>query len=64
MVPLILMSYLVRRPNTLLIRILLLPVVLLTAIRSCYGYMWTDPRFNVYNWGEGTFLIDALERFD
>lgn len=62
LIPLLLMSYLVRRPNTHVMRILLLPVVLVTAVRSCYGYMWTDPRLNVYNWGEGLFCLLCIAK--
>ena len=54
-IPLIFMAYLARRPNTHIIRLLLLPTLLTTSLRSCFGYMWTDPKMNVYNWGEGTY---------
>jgi Membrane bound O-acyl transferase family len=49
------MSYLVRRPDTHLIRLLLLPTLITTALHSSYGYVWLDPRHNVYNWGASLF---------
>jgi Membrane bound O-acyl transferase family len=49
------MSYLVRRPDTYLIRLLLLPTLITTALHSSYGYVWIDPRYNVFNWGAALF---------
>jgi Membrane bound O-acyl transferase family len=49
------MSYLVRRPDTYLIRLLLLPSLITTALHSSYGYVWLDPRYNVFNWGAALF---------
>ena len=49
------MSYLVQRPDTHLIRVLLLPILITTALRSSYGFVWNDPRHNVYNWGVASF---------
>jgi hypothetical protein len=49
------MSYLVRRPDTHLIRLLLLPTLITTALYSSYGYVWLEPRHNVYNWGAASF---------
>lgn len=49
------MSYLVRRPDTHLIRLLLLPTLISTALYSSFGYVWVDPRRNVYNWGAALF---------
>jgi hypothetical protein len=54
-VPILLMAYLVRRPNTHLPRVLLLPIVLFTSLRAGYCYMWLDPRYNVYNFGGGEY---------
>ncbi|KLO11802.1 hypothetical protein SCHPADRAFT_830503 [Schizopora paradoxa] len=56
------MAYLVRRPNTWIMRVLLLPIVLVMAICSCYGYVWTDPRLNVYNWGEGLYCLLCIAK--
>ncbi|KAI0056101.1 hypothetical protein BV25DRAFT_1832567 [Artomyces pyxidatus] len=50
-IPFTFMSYLVRRPGTYLSRLLLLPTLITTALRSAFGYVWLDPRYNVYNWG-------------
>ena len=49
------MSYLVRRPHTHLMRLLLLPTLITAALHSSYGYVWLDPRHNVYNWGAASF---------
>lgn len=53
------MAYLVRRPNTYLIRLLVLPSLVVTTLRACFGYMWMDPRLNVYNWAEGEFYAGS-----
>ena len=49
------MSYLVRRPDTHLIRLLLLPTLITAALYSSYGYVWIEPRHNVFNWGASSF---------
>lgn len=49
------MSYLVRRPDTHLIRLLLLPTLITAALHSSYGFVWNDPRHNVYHWGIASF---------
>ncbi|KAI0252389.1 hypothetical protein BJV78DRAFT_1275003 [Lactifluus subvellereus] len=54
-IPYTFMSYLVRRPHTHLIRLLLLPTLITSALHSSYGYVWLDPRHNVYNWGAALF---------
>jgi hypothetical protein len=51
------MSYLGRRPDTHFIRLLLLPTLITTALYSSYGYVWLEPRHNVYNWGAASFSI-------
>lgn len=50
-IPFIFLCYLVRRPDTRVIRILLLPLLITTSLQGAFGYVWTDPRLNVYNWG-------------
>ncbi|KAI0308460.1 hypothetical protein OF83DRAFT_247463, partial [Amylostereum chailletii] len=50
-VPFTVMAYLVRRPDTRLMRVLLLPLVITTTLHSAFTYTWRDPRLNVYNWG-------------
>jgi hypothetical protein len=49
------MSYLVRRPDTYFIRLLLLPTLITAALHSSYGFVWNDPRHNVYHWGVASF---------
>ncbi|KDQ62485.1 hypothetical protein JAAARDRAFT_149394 [Jaapia argillacea MUCL 33604] len=49
--PLVFMAYLVRRPDTYIIRLLLLPTVLSAILRMTFSFHWTDPQLNVYNWG-------------
>ena len=60
--PILLMAYLVRRPNTHLLRILLAPVVVAVTIRSYYHHYWIDPMLNVYNWAGGKFLPEIISR--
>ncbi|KAF8272193.1 hypothetical protein EI94DRAFT_1769939 [Lactarius quietus] len=54
-VPYSFMSYLVRRPDTHLIRLLVLPTLITTSLHSSYGYVWLDPRYNVFNWAVALF---------
>lgn len=54
-IPFSVMSYLVRRPDTHLIRLLLLPTLITAALHSSYGFVWNDPRHNVYHWGMASF---------
>ncbi|KAH8109797.1 hypothetical protein DFH11DRAFT_1810858 [Phellopilus nigrolimitatus] len=54
------MAYLARRPDTHTIRLLMLPAVIMSAIHSCFGYMWTGHGMNVFNWGEGEHEYSAL----
>ncbi|KAI0004594.1 membrane bound O-acyl transferase family-domain-containing protein [Russula compacta] len=54
-IPYSFMSYLVRRPDTHLIRLLLLPTLITAALYSSYGYVWLEPRHNVFNWGASSF---------
>jgi len=49
------MSYLGRRPDTHLIRLLLLPTLISTALHSSYGFVFLEPRHNVFNWGTASF---------
>jgi len=46
---LLFLAYLSRRPNTRFLRMLVLPTVILSAIGFSFGYVWTEPIFNVYN---------------
>lgn len=62
-VPLIYMGYLGRRPNTFTLRLLLLPLVVTVAVGTYFRFMWTDPRHNVYNWGQGKSLVLNITSF-
>ena len=52
-IPLIYMAYLARRPNTFTLRLMLLPLVVAVAVGTYFRFTWTEPRHNVYNWGQG-----------
>jgi hypothetical protein len=56
LLPFTLMAFLVRRPNTHLVRLMLIPILIATALRAAFGYVWVDPRLNVYNWGGGACI--------
>jgi hypothetical protein len=43
------MSYLCQRPDTHLIRLLLLPSLITTSLHSPYGYVWLEPTHNTFN---------------
>lgn len=61
-IPFSFMSYLVRRPDTHLIRLLLLPTLITAALHSSYGFVWNDPRHNVYNWGAASFSFVLMAK--
>jgi hypothetical protein len=50
--PFIFLAYLTRRPDTYLIRLLLLPSVIVSILVAAYRFTWTMPELNVYNWGQ------------
>ncbi|KAI0269738.1 membrane bound O-acyl transferase family-domain-containing protein [Gloeopeniophorella convolvens] len=54
-IPYTFMSYLVRRPDTHIVRLMMLPTLITTALHSSYGYVWLDPRYNVFNWAAALF---------
>ncbi|KAI9443128.1 hypothetical protein H4582DRAFT_1922575 [Lactarius indigo] len=56
-VPYSLMSYLVRRPDTHRIRLLVLPTLISTSLHSSFGYVWLDPSYNVFNWAVALFCF-------
>ncbi|EGN98307.1 hypothetical protein SERLA73DRAFT_183248 [Serpula lacrymans var. lacrymans S7.3] len=58
-IPFVYMAYLARRPGTYVVRLLLLPLVLVVTLGTSYRFMWTEPRLNVYNWGQ-CLLAEAL----
>ncbi|KAF8312218.1 hypothetical protein DL93DRAFT_2060213 [Clavulina sp. PMI_390] len=47
------MAYLARRPGTWFWRLAIAPVAFVATIRTAFGYQWTDPMFNAYNFGSG-----------
>lgn len=53
LVPFFFMAYLVRRRETHLIRLLLLPTVLATTVWCTFGYKSLDPRMAWYEWVRG-----------
>ncbi|KAF5385687.1 hypothetical protein D9757_005537 [Collybiopsis confluens] len=65
LIPFFFLAYLSRRPDTYLIRLLLLPIVIACALASAFRYCWTIPSLNVYNWGQGlaaeVVIAKALE---
>ncbi|KAH7885315.1 hypothetical protein F5I97DRAFT_1884429 [Phlebopus sp. FC_14] len=52
-VPFLYMAYLSRRPDTFLVRLMLLPVVVSLAFGTYFRYMWPEPEYNLFNWGQG-----------
>lgn len=47
------MGYLVRRPNTRLYRLALMPITIWATLRASFGYVWVDENFGPYNFGQG-----------
>lgn len=60
--PYLYLCYLSRRQNTFLFRLLILPIVILCTFTAAYRYTWTQPPFNVYNWGQCFFAFVAIAR--
>ena len=56
-VPYLFMAYLVRRRDTHLVRILLLPTVIATAIRCTWGYTVGNPWCTFYEWDRGKVRV-------
>ncbi|KAJ7675720.1 hypothetical protein DFH06DRAFT_1317873 [Mycena polygramma] len=63
--PFVFLAYLARRPGTYHIRLLLLPTVIACTLSTGYGFRWTIPELNVYNWAMSLLcevvLAKALE---
>lgn len=59
-IPLLFMGYLTRRRDTKLIRLLLLPTVIFTALKGTYGYGGHDPRYNFFTWVRGLGGLVAI----
>lgn len=53
LVPILFMGYLVRRPNTHVYRVALMPFTIWTILRASFGYVWVDEEFSPYNFGQG-----------
>lgn len=61
--PLILvMSYFARRPNTYLMRLMFLPILIFTSLRAGFCYIWLNPRFSTYNFGGGVFALSVIAK--
>jgi hypothetical protein len=52
-VPLLVLSYLSRRPQTQLLRLAILPLAVWSTLSAAYTYEWTNPVYNVYNFASG-----------
>ena len=63
-IPFIFMAYLARRPDTHIIRLLLLPTVLCGILASAYRFVWIAPELNVYNWGQCEQTLDTASTRD
>lgn len=54
---LLVMAYLARRPGTWLWRLALAPIAFTATIRTAFGYEWTNPEFNAYNFASGVLIF-------
>jgi len=50
------MGYLVRRPNTYLYRLALMPFTIWVILRGSFGYAWVNELHGPYNFGQGERL--------
>jgi len=62
LLPALLMGYLVRRPNTHLQRVMLCPIVITSVLYAYFHHYWTEPKFNVYNWGAALIGFTIMAR--
>ncbi|KAI0781096.1 hypothetical protein BD413DRAFT_600538 [Trametes elegans] len=60
--PYFFMAYLVRRPDTQLMRLLLLPTVIGMTLRCTYGYKFDDPRWFWYEWERGILGLFVIAK--
>lgn len=60
LIPFLLMAYLSRRPDTFYLRLLLLPLVISLTLGTYFGFMYTAPELNIYNWGQGMNLVHFI----
>ncbi|KAI8998789.1 hypothetical protein BD414DRAFT_133926 [Trametes punicea] len=62
LLPYIVMAYLTRRPGTYAVRLLLLPLTVLTIIRCTVHYHIDDPVYGWYNWLRGLAAFAAIAK--
>lgn len=60
--PILFMAYLARRPDTYLMRLLLLPMTIMGLVSSAYRYYCVTPILNVYNWGISLHVAVAIAK--
>ncbi|KAL1742264.1 hypothetical protein HDZ31DRAFT_66131 [Schizophyllum fasciatum] len=60
--PILFMAYLARRPDTYLIRLLLLPLTIMGLVSSAYRYYCVTPILNVYNWAVSLHAAVAIAK--
>ncbi|KAG9126539.1 hypothetical protein FRC07_003080 [Ceratobasidium sp. 392] len=58
--PLLVLSFLARRPRTHLLRLAILPFAVWSTLIAAYAYEWTNPVYNVYNFASGLWGMFAL----
>ncbi|KAH7927165.1 hypothetical protein BV22DRAFT_305124 [Leucogyrophana mollusca] len=58
-IPFILLAYLARRPDTFILRLLLLPIVLASILGTAFRFVWVQSELNAYDWGQG-LVAEAL----
>ncbi|CAA7262938.1 unnamed protein product [Cyclocybe aegerita] len=61
-IPFIFLAYLARRPDTYLMRVLLLPSVITSILVAAYRFTWVPPELNVYNWGQCCLAAVAIAK--
>ncbi|CAE6494394.1 unnamed protein product [Rhizoctonia solani] len=59
-IPLLVLSYLARRPRTQLLRLAILPLAIWSTLSAAYTYEWMNPVYNVYNFASGLWGMFAL----
>ncbi|CAE6440436.1 unnamed protein product [Rhizoctonia solani] len=59
-VPLLVLSYLARRPRTQFLRLAILPLAVWSTLSAAYTYEWVNPVYNVYNFASGLWGAFAL----
>ncbi|KAG8740469.1 hypothetical protein FRC10_004296 [Ceratobasidium sp. 414] len=59
-VPLLVLSFLARRPGTHLLRLAILPLAIWSTLSAAYTYEWVNPVYNVYNFSSGLWGMFAI----